>query len=78
MVTTTVMMTQNVAAAGAEISATPPSSEHLAANISNNSAQYMANSTPCGSSNNVAVFSPTKLREEEKKIQTVSSNDFLN
>ena len=75
MVTTTVMMTQNVAA-GADIStATPPSSEHLAANISNNSAQYMANnSPPCGSANNV-VFSPTKLREEEKRIQMVS-NDF--
>ena len=73
MVTTTVMMTQNVAA-GADIStATPPSSEHLAGNISNNSAQYMASSPPCGSGNN--VFSPTKLREEEKKIQMVS-NDF--
>ena len=73
MVTTTVMMTQNVAA-GADIStATPPSSEHLAANISNNSAQYMANSPPCGSGNNV-VFSPTKLREEEKKIQIVSKD----
>ena len=73
MVTTTVMMTQNVAA-GADIStATPPSSEHLAANISNNSAQYMANnSPPCGSGNNV-VFSPTKLREEEKRIQMVSN-----
>ena len=61
MVTTVVMMTQHVAA---DISSAAAPSEHL-----NTSGQHMA-VTPCGSS---VVFSPTKLREEEKKIQMVSS-----
>ena len=65
MVTTVVMMTQNVAAADVSTAAAP--SEHLSVT---NASGHMTAASPCGSS--VVVYSPTKLREEEKRIQMVS------
>ena len=68
MVTTVVMMTQHVAAADVSTAAaTTAPSEHLSVT---NASGHMTAASPCGSS--VVVYSPTKLREEEKRIQMVS------
>ena len=86
MVTSTpvVMMTQNVAVAdtiSSPTTAVPPNNEHLSVTggpggiTTTNTGHHMAanSNSPCGSSSATVVFSPAKLREDEKRIQMVRS-----
>ena len=84
MVTSTpvVMMTQHVAAdvSSPTTTAAPSNNEHLSVTggvggITTNTGHHMAanSNSPCGSSSATVVFSPAKLREDEKRIQMVRS-----
>ena len=83
MVTSTpvVMMTQHVAAdvSSPTTTAAPSNNEHLSVTggggHTTNTGHHMAanSNSPCGSSSATVVFSPAKLREDEKRIQMVRS-----
>ena len=90
MVTSTpaVMMTQHVAADNISSPTTaqaPSNNEHLSvtgggggitANTGHHNMAANSNS-PCGSSSATVVFSPAKLREDEKRIQMVRNVSAL-